>query len=200
MSPRQHGCGPIWGLRTSPVHNRAMLTFRFLVLCALTAGLAACSPAQEWRSVKFEALGLQANLPCKPDRAERKVEMAGAELPVIMQGCDAGGTTYALACAPLAQPERAGLTLTHWRAAVLAAAQARELHEKPFLPAGALGLPQSLRTTGTGVMPGGGPMHLEAAWFSRLQGKAVLVCHAIAYGPELTPAVADVFFNGLTLQ
>ena len=146
------------------------------------------------------ALGLQVTLPCKPERAERTVEMAGADLLVVMQSCTAGGTTFAVACATLAQPERAGMTLTHWRAAVLAAAQARELHDQPFQPAGALGLPQSLRTSGTGAMPGGGPMHLEAAWFSRLQGDAVRACHAIAYGTELTPGVGDLFFNGLTLQ
>ncbi len=146
------------------------------------------------------ALGLQVSMPCKPERAERSVELAGTELSVTMQGCDAGGTTYAVACATLTQPERAGMTLTHWRAAVLAAAQARDLHDKAFQPAGALGLPQSLRTNATGLMPGGGSMHLEAGWFSRLQGDAVRACHIIAYGPELTQGVADVFFNGISLQ
>ena len=173
---------------------------RLFPICLVLVALAACSPTQEWRTLRLPALGLQASLPCKPERAERTVELAGAELRVVMQGCDAGSTTYAVACATLAQPERAGLTLTHWRAAVLAAAKARELRDQPFQPAGALGLPQSVRTSGSGVMPGGGPMHLEAAWFSRLKGDAVLACHAIAYGPELTSAVADVFFNGLTVQ
>lgn len=177
-----------------------MLPLRPIFLGLLAAALAACSPAFEWRNVPLPVLGLQASLPCKPERAERSVEMAGSDLLVVMQTCSASGATFAVACATLTQPERAGLTLTHWRAAVLAAAHARELHDQPFQPAGALGLPQSLRTSATGAMPGSQPMHMEAAWFARLQGNAVRACHAIAYGPKLTPAVADVFISGLNLQ
>lgn len=177
-----------------------MPSLRLFFLCLITTVLAACSPSFEWRSMPLPALGLQVSLPCKPERAERTVAMAGSDLPVVMHSCTASGATFGVACTTLAQPERAGITLTHWRAAVLASAQARDLHDQPFQPTGALGLPQSLRTSGTGAMPGGGAMHLEAVWFARLQGDAVRACHAIAYGLQLTPAVADVFFSGLTLQ
>ena len=177
-----------------------MSIVRLLFICFAAAAVLACSPSFKWRSMPLPALGLQASLPCKPERAERTVEMAGSELLVVMHSCSAGGATFGVACATVAQPDRAGVTLAHWRAAVLATAEARDLHDQPFQPAGALGLPQSLRTSGTGSMPGGTPMHLDAAWFSRVQGDAVRACHAIAYGPQLTGATADVFLNGLSLQ
>lgn len=159
-----------------------------------------CSDALDWRRVPLPALALQASLPCKPERTERAVELAGTELMVLMHTCKANAVTFAVACATLKQPERAGVTLNHWRAAVLAAAQTRELRDQAFLPAGALDLPQSLRTAGAGVLPGGAPVRLDGVWFARTQGDAVRACHAIAYGPELTNAVADVFVSGLSIQ
>ncbi len=146
------------------------------------------------------ALALRASLPCKPELAERSVELAGSTVDVVMQGCYAGDNTFAVACATLPQPATAGAALNHWRAAVLTAAQARDAHDRPFQPLGTLGLPQSVRTQAAGEMPGGGAMHLDAAWFSRVQGTTVRACHAMVYGPALTSATADVFFDGLVLN
>ena len=173
---------------------------RFLVCGWVLAVLVGCSDALDWRRIPLPAMALQASLPCKPERTERAVAMAGTELLVLMHSCKASGLTFAVACATLKQPERAGVTLAHWRAAVLAAAQARDLRDQVFLPDGTLDLPQSLRTSGTGALPGGARIRLDGAWFSRTQGSTVRVCHAITYGPELTVAVADVFFSSLSVQ
>lgn len=184
----------------APIHNRPM-RFRFVTCFLLMSSLMlGCAPAQEWRSVPLPALGLKASLPCKPDRAERSVELAGTEVEVLMQGCESGNNTFAVACATLVQPATAGAALNHWRAAVLAASKARDTHDTPFQPAGALGLPQSVRTRAIGALPNGGDMHMDAVWFSRVQGSTVRACHAMVYGPALTAAIADVFFDGLTLM
>lgn len=173
---------------------------RLSLVCWMLAALAGCSQALDWRTIALPTVALQVSLPCKPERTERSVEIAGSSLQVVMHSCKAGAATFAVACATLAQPERAGMTLTHWRAAVLAAAQAREVHDQPFLPDGALGLPQSLRSTAMGALPGGAAIRVDGAWFARVQGDAVRACHALAYGPALTAPIADVFFNGLLLQ
>lgn len=172
----------------------------FLALCLLASALTACSPALEWRSLPLPDLGLEASLPCKPERAERSVDLAGQTVPMVMQGCEAAGVTFAVACATLTEPSTAGAALAHWRAAVLAAAQAQGAKDRPFQPAGALGLPQAVRTSAMGTLPGGGAMHLDAAWFARVQRGSIRACHAIAYGKDLPSATADVFFQALVIR
>ncbi len=173
---------------------------RLLTLGLAVSGLAACSPTLEWRNLPLPDLGLEVSLPCKPDRAERSVELAGQSVQMVMRGCEAGGATFAVACATLSEPASAGMALAHWRAAVLAAAQAQGSKDRPFQPDGALGLPQALRTSATGSLPGGDPMHMEGAWFARVQGGQVHVCHAMVYGSALPAATADVFFEALVLR
>ena len=51
-----------------------------------------------------------------------------------------------------------------------------------------------------GLLPTGGAMHMEAAWFARVQQNSVHVCHAMVYGSELPRATADVFFEALVLR
>lgn len=177
-----------------------MFARRLIVLCLLASGLVACSPALEWRSLPLPELGLEASLPCKPERAEHSVELAGQTVQMVMQGCEAAGVTFAVACATLVEPSSAGTALAHWRAAVLAAAQAHGVQDSAFQPTGALGLPQAVRTSATGTLPGGGSMHLEAAWFARVQKSDIRACHAMAYGKELPPTTADVFFQALVLR
>jgi hypothetical protein len=68
------------------------------VLIALSSvWLAACTPAFNWRDVGFEGLPVSALLPCKPDRAARMVPLAGAQRPMVMAGCEAGGATFTVA-------------------------------------------------------------------------------------------------------
>lgn len=171
-----------------------------LALCALLVGLAACRPALEWRSLVLPEIGIEASLPCKPERAERSVELAGQAAQVVMHSCDAAGATFAIACAPLAEPSRADAALRHWRAAVLAAAQAGTASDRPFQPEGALDLPQSVRTAAEVSAPDGGSVHMQAAWFARVRGDTVQACHAMVYARALPPATADVFFAALALR
>lgn len=65
----------------------------------LTAALAACSPALNWRQMDLaEADGLRVRLPCKPDRVERAVRLEGLAQPVSMAmwSCQAAGATWVL--------------------------------------------------------------------------------------------------------
>ena len=179
--------------------------YRFI--CSLaTLCLVACSPALNWRSVSLPALGLAASLPCKPEHLERQIELAGHPAQVRMSGCTADGVTFAVACAALDDPAQAGLALSHWRAAVLATLQTPQAphsgapQDQPFVPAGALAIPQSVRTVVQGQQPGGGRVAMQGAWFARVRGPSVQACHAVVYSAQPRPDVADTFFAGLVVQ
>ena len=181
--------------------------WRVCLAACLSAGLAACSPALNWRSVPLEPLGLTASLPCKPERIERSIVLAGAPVQLHMAGCAADGATVAVACAVLAPTVLAGTALSHWRAAVLAAlhavpaGQPGAAEDQPFVPAGTLVLPQSVRTRAQGLQPdGSGAAFMDAVWFARLQGDRVQACHAVAYSAQPRPDVADALLAGLVLQ
>ena len=188
-----------------PADNRAM--FKSWIFALLGVALAGCSPSLNWRSVPLEPLGLSASLPCKPDRIERSIELAGAPVQVHMAGCAADGATVAVACAALPPPALAGAALAHWRSAVLAAlrappaGQAGAAQDQPFVPTGALALPQSVRTRAQGQQPdGSGAAFMDAVWFARLQGTQLQACHAVVYSAQPRPDVADVLLTGLVLQ
>ena len=189
----------------APADNRCM--FRNWIFWPLALALAGCSPSLNWRNVPLEPLGLVASLPCKPDRLERSIELAGAPVQVHMAGCVADGATVAVACAALPPPALAGTALAHWRTAVLAAlrappaGQSGAAQDQPFVPAGALALPQSVRTRAQGVQPdGSGAAFMDAVWFARLQNAQLQACHAVVYSTQLRPDVADVLMTGLVLQ
>ena len=181
--------------------------FRSWIFGLLTTCLAGCSPALNWRSVPLGPLGLSASLPCKPDRLERSIELAGVPVQVHMVGCAADGATVAVACAVLPPPALAGTALAHWRAAVLAAlrappaGQAGAAQDQPFGLPGALVLPQSVRTRAQGAQPdGSGAAFMDGVWFARLQGTQVQACHAVVYSPQPRPDVADALLAGLVLE
>lgn len=170
---------------------------------AATALLAACSPALDWRDVAVPVASLTASLPCKPEQVQRSVELAGQPVELRMTGCEANGATFAVACAALAEPALAGAALAHWRAAVWAGMQAPAPgqpgapQDTPFVPTGALELPQSVRSVGAGRQPNGDAVHAQAAWFARVRGPQLSVCHAIVLSAQPRPAVADTFLAGL---
>ena len=201
-TPAEHAAARVPGRSAD---NQTMVrTWIFLLLAVCLGG---CSPSLNWRSVSLEPMGLSASLPCKPDRIARSIELAGAPVQVHMAGCAADGATVAVACAALPPEALAGTALAHWRAAVLAALRAPTAgrpgaaQDQPFVPAGALALPQSVRTRAQGEQPdGSGAAYMDAVWFARLQGTQVQACHAVVYSAQPRPDVADALLAGLVLQ
>ncbi|MFT4241431.1 MAG: hypothetical protein QM569_04015 [Acidovorax sp.] len=164
-------------------------------------GLAACSPALNWRSVPWPEAAITITLPCKPDRATRMVELAGAPVELSMAGCEADGAMFAVSHAALADPAQVGAALTHWRAAVLAnLGSGATATDTAYAPPGALPLPQSVRTVARGQRPDGGAVSAQAVWFARAVGPKVRLYHAVVYTDKPRPEVADAFFAGLALQ
>lgn len=169
----------------------------------LALALAGCSPALNWRSVPVAEADLTVTLPCKPDEARRTVELAGAPTELAMLGCEADGALLAVSHTAIADPALVGKTLAHWRAAVIAnlgAGAVASSVDTPFVPRGALMLPQSVRTVVQGQRPDGSAVVAQAVWFARASGPQVRLYHAVVYTNKPRPELANQFFEGLALQ
>lgn len=177
--------------------------------------LVACTPKLDWRQVTVEGTPLRLLLPCDPQLASKPVEL-GQGLGVVqmsMMGCDADNTTYAVSHFLVSEPSRAAEMLSYWQAAVLgqmnpgaagqAPAGAKQLNAKgdgPFLPAGALNLPQSLRSTFEGVGPQGWKLTAHGVWFARMEPQGARLYHAVLYSDKQRTDEANTFFGSLQLQ
>ena len=166
-------------------------------LASVAAVLAAgCSPTFNWRQVRAEGTPLQAMLPCKPDKAERTVPLGGREVRLQVLGCDTGGATFAVLFADVGDPARAGEALDHWRQASRATLRGTESGAQPFVPPGALAVPQSQRVSAQGKRADTSAVRSEAAYFAR----GSLVVQAVVYAPEPQPEWLEPFFQGLRFE
>jgi hypothetical protein len=166
------------------------------LLAAVLLCLAACSPTFNWREVRAEAAPLKVMLPCKPDKGSRRVPMAGRQVELQVMGCEAGGATFAVLFGDIVEPGRDDEVLAQWKAATLGHMQGVSLQERPFLPPGALALPNSVRVVASGKRADGSPVQGQAAYFAR--GSQVF--QAVIYSDRVTPEAADTFFAGLKFE
>ena len=163
------------------------------VLLALL-GVSACSPALNWREVPVQGTSMTALMPCKPDHSQRKISLAGHEVDMSMQSCDADGATFALAHVSLPAATVVPAALAHWQ-------QATWAHMGVLAPAASpLKLPGNqippLRWTAQGKRSNGEAVEFSGLWAA--QG-ANLVQVAM-YTPTARAAVRDIFFDGFKLQ
>lgn len=176
--------------------------------CCFTL-LAACSPALNWRTVQLKDAPLQITLPCDPQAATRPVAMGQGSIQMSVLGCEAQGVTYAVSHILMTEPAGAAQALERWQQVVLAQLRDEQgqaavpLHAQgdgPWVPKGALNLPQSLRMTFKGVTAQGQKVTGHGLWFARMEGHDARLYHAMIYGSKAQPAEAETFFAGLLLQ
>jgi len=170
------------------------------LLLVVTAGLAlgACSPTFNWRDLRPTGTPLQALMPCKPELAERTLPLAGVPTVMHMHSCEAGGQTFAVAWADVADATGVAEILAGWRAGSLAA-----IRVDPVTAAKAdtdwtvtvRGAQLLLGLQATGLNPQGKTVQMRAAYFS----KGTQVFQAAVYGPMLPDEVLTTFFEGLRL-
>lgn len=174
-----------------------LLIFSTAGLAALLA-LFACSPALNWREVRPENTRLSLLLPCKPDKAQKRVPLGGQKVVLSMLGCEAAGATFALATADLGDATRAGpvlalwlnLTLTHMNAAP-ATRQVLPLK----IPGAANEVPV-IRVAAQGQQADGTAVAGQAAYFAR----GTQVFQVVMYAPKIEPDVAETFFSSLKFE
>ena len=170
------------------------LTFLFAGLWPV---LTACSPTFNWREVRPDNTGLSALLPCKPDKAQRKVPLGGQATELAMLGCDAGGATFAISVATLSDAGQLAVVLAGWQTATLVHIRAIGAAQMvPMKVTGAAVQPQAVLVRSAGQRSDGSAVQSQAAYFA--QGRQVF--QAVIYADQLTPEVADTFFSGLKFE
>ena len=172
-----------------PARGRAS-AIRVLALCTL---LCACSPALNWRSVTLE--GVQATLPCKPDQAQRPVQLAGLDMTLSMAGCEADGGLYAVSHLRLVQGAQAQPLIDAWRAQAL---EAMGASAAPFpTPLAALGARPALTVyQASGTTPRGQAVQARWTWVQRDRD----IYHWALYAPAIRAEMEEPFFSSMQWQ
>ncbi|RYF40139.1 MAG: hypothetical protein EOO25_13290, partial [Comamonadaceae bacterium] len=143
-------------------------------LAAAVLALAACSPTFNWREVRPDNSPLSLLLPCKPDKADKAVALAGQPGQLQMLGCDAGGATFAVAVATLDDASRAEAALAEWQQLTLANMKAGPVGSgaggtqvTPFRPPGLVSGVPALMVKAQGRRADGRAVAGHAAYFAR---------------------------------
>jgi hypothetical protein len=163
------------------------------LLIAGSALLWGCAPELNWREWRTPEAGLTQLFPCKPVRQQRKIDLAGRPVTMVLQVCDVGDVTWALAHAELEDPSAVGPALQ-----ALAASAHDNLSAPPSLalPASVQGAtPQS----GAGRYRFQGTRRdgraLEAALLVAARG--TLVVQATALGARLADDTIETFLGSV---
>ncbi|MEO5661423.1 MAG: hypothetical protein ABIQ90_16755 [Polaromonas sp.] len=177
----------------SPMSGRT----RGLLTAALLA-LAGCTPAFNWREVRPDSTRLNLLLPCKPDKAQKVVPLAGRATTLSMWGCDAGGATFAVAVADIGDVAQAAPVLALWQQLTLGNMKAvpGSLQQLPLKIDGASAAVPVSRVLAQGQRADGTAVSGQVAYFAR----GAQVFQAVIYAPQIAPEVAETFFSSLKFE
>ncbi len=156
----------------------------------------ACSPTLDWREVRPDGAGIVAMFPCKPERQERTISLAGASVSLQVLVCSAGGVTWGLGTAEMSDPARVATALAALRASRLGNLDGHELEVRPLEVAGMTPNPQAVRLRIAGRRPDGSAI-TERAW---LFARGTRVFHVAALGGDPPDEALGSFFGGLKLN
>ena len=179
-----------------------------LAVAASLLGLAACNPTFNWRDVRPEGAALSLLLPCKPDKAEKKVPLGDRPVVLRLLGCDAGDATFAVAVADVGDASRVAAVLAQWQSGTLANMKAPPVGQRqgtsdkgttevlPLKLPGAALQPPAVLVKATGQRADGTAVSGQAAYF--VQGSQVF--QVVIYAAEISPEVAETFFSSLKFE
>jgi hypothetical protein len=163
--------------------------FRVLVLALAALLSAGCAPELNWRELRFEEAGVTQLFPCKPVRQQRKLSLAGREQVMVLQVCDSGGVTWALAHLRAADAAQVPTLLDALAVAAHANLGAAPAAAIPQAVPGAAVHAASGRYRFAGQAPDG--RRLEAAVM--LYARGAVVVQLTALGPALAPEAVETF-------
>ncbi len=158
------------------------------LLVLLSAG---CSPELNWRELRFDEAGVTQLFPCKPVRQQRKVALAGRPQVLVLQVCDTGGVTWALAHTQLTDPAEAPAVLQALADAAHANIGAARSAARPQVVPGAAAHAAAGRYGFSGQAPDG--RRLEAAVLLYARGSVVVQLTVL--GPRLAAEAVDTFMT-----
>jgi hypothetical protein len=157
--------------------------------------LLACTPAFNWREVRFEGSNLKVLMPCKPDQASRQVALqlpAGPQsINLEMQGCEAGGKQFTFGRMAMQDGASATAVMRAWRLASMSAMQAtsEQVNELATEVSANRASEQRIRVVT-------GQHEAQFMWFVSANQIYQLAVYAPAKDRQLKD-VADVYFSGI---
>ncbi|KAF1038562.1 MAG: hypothetical protein GAK35_03770 [Herbaspirillum frisingense] len=98
---------------------RLSSTVSLLGLACAALALAACSPRYNWREASDNGAHFVVLLPGKPASVTRAVDLDGPRVEMIMTAAEAGGATFAVGTAELADAAAAAKALDAMRTALI---------------------------------------------------------------------------------
>lgn len=174
----------------------------FLTLFLLVS---ACTPALNWRNVQLESLNgstLKATLPCKPDHATRKQQLADFQVDLSMTGCLSNDMTFTLSRIPLRNPLDAPKVMAAWQARAAANVDAKPTPMVAASVSGAGAWPPASRVTLIGAKT-----QAHMLWFAQQTAAGVTLYQAALYAKQPNNTnnapsneAITTFFESLQLQ
>lgn len=164
---------------------------RVLVVSLLALLTAGCSPELNWRELRFDEAGVSQLFPCKPVRQQRKLSLAGRPQVLVLQVCDTGGVTWALAHVQVDDPANVHAVLQALADAAHANVGASRGAVRPQAVPGATAHAAAGRYGFSGQAPDG--RRLEAAVL--LYARGPVVVQLTALGPRLAADAVDTFLT-----
>lgn len=169
---------------------------RLFAVCAVPVVLQACAPALDWRDVRPANARVQGLFPCKPQIQDRRVQLAGEEVRLLLHACTADGQTWALAHADLADPARIGRALKELSASAASNIGAAATEGEALQVPGATPNVSSRHSRLQGVLPDGRRVQMQVAVF--VHGTTVF--QATVLGEQVAEEPARTFFSGLRFR
>ncbi len=171
--------------------------FRSSWACAGAASvLLACSPTLDWRELRAEGTDVQVLLPCKATVQSRTVPLAGTPVRWALHACSAGGQTWALAFADVADPARVGAALRELGATAAANINAARGGAQAVQVPGATPQADSGRQHLVGRLPDGQVVQEQIVVFAH----GTRVFQATVVGSQLPDEAVEMFFGSLRVR
>jgi hypothetical protein len=176
--------------------NRPM-TFDPMKKCMLAVlGLAACSPALNWREVRPAGSALAAMFPCRPEHMVRSLGLGGAKVAMHLSACTVEGATYGVAYVEFPDSSYVAPAIEQMRAAAEANIGGHAIDPEAMKVAGMTPNPLAERWRLQGLGADEVPVQEQVGFFSR--GRQVY--QATVVGPKVNAEAVDTFFTGLKLD
>lgn len=159
---------------------RKLFCFGATVLI-LSGLLTACEPSLNWRASQIEGSNLSFDLPCKPDKTVKPVNMAGLQLELAVVGCEADDAVWAVMSTQVPPTADRDELLQGWRQATLKNIRASQVEEVPWTLGKIAVLPGAISINALGFSATGQPVSARAVWFSHVEGNSMRMVHAVVY-------------------
>jgi hypothetical protein len=166
-----------------------MMLSRRRLVASFLLGLVACAPALNWRETRPDGVGVVMLFPCRPDRHERSITLAGAPIRMQMHSCDAEGAVFSLAFLDVADAASVTPLLTEMRRAAVANVNGVAV-ARPWVVPGATPNEETARLRIEGRLPDGRHVVENTAFFVR----GFRLYQATALGGSLDADALDTFF------